>query len=132
MKVSVLADVPGYSQITRRCVTYEDIERRSHLYCKACEACFSDEEAEKMTGEFESILGFQSIDRMDLENVDPDEFADRKESIVRADENVVFGDNEKLFSNAGSMRGTFIQVPGYWNSRGVRMSGGFKDAKRRQ
>ncbi|HEY8349178.1 MAG TPA: Asp-tRNA(Asn)/Glu-tRNA(Gln) amidotransferase subunit GatC [Clostridia bacterium] len=73
---------------------------------------FSDEEIEKLTGEFESILShFQSIDRMDLENVDPDEFADRREPVFRADENTIFGDRDKLFRNAGSMRGTFIQVP---------------------
>ena len=89
------------------------ISKEEVIYiAKLAKLRFSDEEAEKMTGEFESILGhFASIDRMDLENVDPDEFADRKESIVRAEEKVVFGDNEKLFSNAGSMRGTFIQVP---------------------
>lgn len=73
---------------------------------------FSEDEIEKLTGEFESILDyFRSIDRMDLENVDPDEFADRRETVSRADENVIFGDREKLFRNAGSMRGTFIQVP---------------------
>lgn len=73
---------------------------------------FSEDEIEKLTGEFESILDyFRSIDRMDLENVDPDEFADRSETVSRADENVIFGDREKLFRNAGSMRGTFIQVP---------------------
>lgn len=73
---------------------------------------FSEDEIEKLTGEFESILDyFRSIDRMDLENVDPDEFADRRETVTRADENVIFGDREKLFRNAGSMRGTFIQVP---------------------
>ena len=73
---------------------------------------FSEDEIEKLTGEFESILDyFRSIDRMDLENVDPDELADRRETVSRADENVIFGDREKLFRNAGSMRGTFIQVP---------------------
>ncbi len=73
---------------------------------------FSDEEIEKLTGEFESILGyFQSIDRMDLETVDPDEFADGRETVFRTDENVFGGDREKLFRNAASMRGTFIQVP---------------------
>lgn len=73
---------------------------------------FSEDEIEKLTGEFESILDyFRSIDRMDLENVDPDEFADRRETVSRVDENVIFGDREKLFRNAGSMRGTFIQVP---------------------
>lgn len=73
---------------------------------------FTDEEIAKLAGEFESILNhFQSIDRMDLEHVDPDEITDGREPVVRADDNVIFSDREKLFRNAGSMRGTYIQVP---------------------
>ena len=107
------------------------ISKEEVIYiAKLAKLRFSDEEAEKMTGEFESILGhFQSIDRMDLENVDPDEFADRKESIVRADENVVFGDNEKLFSNGVHARNIHTGSQDIGIAGGVRMSGGFKDAK---
>ncbi len=73
---------------------------------------FNDEELVKLTGEFDGILDhFQSIDRMDLENVNPDEITGERESVVRADENAPFKDREKLFRNAGSMRGTYIQVP---------------------
>jgi len=73
---------------------------------------FSDEEIEKLTGEFESILShFQSIDRMDLENINADDIKDGRGSVVREDRNAVFEDKEKLFRNAESMRGTYIQVP---------------------
>jgi len=73
---------------------------------------FSDEEIAKLTGEFENILGhFQSIDRMDLENVNADVINKGQESVFRDDVNTVFPDRKKLFRNAGSMRGTYIQVP---------------------
>jgi aspartyl-tRNA(Asn)/glutamyl-tRNA(Gln) amidotransferase subunit C len=89
------------------------ISRDDVIYiAKLAKLRFSDEEIEKLTGEFESILNhFQSIDRMDLENIDADNMADGLEPVVRTDENAIFTDREKLFRNAGSMRGTYIQVP---------------------
>ncbi len=73
---------------------------------------FSDEETDRLTGEFESILThFQSIDKMDLENVDLDKVPVDQQSVVRPDENTVFEDKKKLFKNAKSMRETYIQVP---------------------
>ena len=72
-----------------------------------------DEEIERLTGEFESILTyFQSIDRIDLENVDLNKAPDAKQqSVVRADENIFFMDSDKLFRNTKSRRETYIQVP---------------------
>lgn len=73
---------------------------------------FSDEELGRLTGEFESILThFQSIDKMDLENVDLDKVPADQQSVVRPDENTFFEDKKKLFRNAESMRETYIQVP---------------------
>lgn len=74
--------------------------------------CFSDEELARLTGEFESILThFQSIDKMDLSNVDADVIESGQQSVVRPDENTLFEDKEKLFQNAKTMRETYIQVP---------------------
>jgi aspartyl-tRNA(Asn)/glutamyl-tRNA(Gln) amidotransferase subunit C len=73
---------------------------------------FGEEELVRLTGEFESILThFQSIDRMDLANVDLNEFPEGQRSVVRPDGNTYFEDKDKLFQNEKSMRETYIQVP---------------------
>lgn len=72
----------------------------------------SEEEAERMTEEFGSILAhFQSIDMLGLEGVNADEISDGRQSVVRPDKTSCFGDRQKLFANVKSMRGTYIQVP---------------------
>jgi len=73
---------------------------------------FSDEEALKLTEEFESILTyFQSIDKMELDNVDLSDYSKAQESVLRQDVNTAYSDKAKLFQNVKSMRGRFIQVP---------------------
>ena len=89
-------------------ITREDVA----YIAKLAKLRFSDEELVRLTGEFESILTlFQSIDRMDLENVDLDKVPVEQQSVIRPDENIIFEDREKLFKNAGTMRETYIQVP---------------------
>jgi aspartyl-tRNA(Asn)/glutamyl-tRNA(Gln) amidotransferase subunit C len=73
---------------------------------------FNDEEINKLTEEFESILThFQSIDRMDLKKVDLNRLSEGQELVARADANTCFNDKEKLFRNVKSMGGSYVQVP---------------------
>jgi aspartyl-tRNA(Asn)/glutamyl-tRNA(Gln) amidotransferase subunit C len=72
---------------------------------------FNDDELEKMTKEFESILThFEAIDNVSLDDINLDEF-DKVNTEFRKDEVAVFEDKKKLFSNVKSMRGTSIEVP---------------------
>ncbi|NLK86808.1 MAG: Asp-tRNA(Asn)/Glu-tRNA(Gln) amidotransferase subunit GatC [Clostridiaceae bacterium] len=89
------------------------ISREDVAYiAKLAKLRFSDEELDRLTREFETILThFHSIDRMDLENVDLDKVPVDQQSVVRSDEKTVFEDKKKLFNNAKSMRETYIQVP---------------------
>jgi aspartyl-tRNA(Asn)/glutamyl-tRNA(Gln) amidotransferase subunit C len=73
---------------------------------------FSDEEAEKLAHEFESILEhFQSIDKFDLDSVTLNSYNPGSQSVVRKDVPQVFEDKKKLFQNAKKMRDTYIEVP---------------------
>lgn len=72
---------------------------------------FTEEEVEKLTLEFESILGhFEAIDNLDLSDVDINEF-DEVTTEFRKDEVKVFEDKKKLFQNVKSMRDTSIEIP---------------------
>lgn len=72
---------------------------------------FSYEELEKVTKEFESILGhFETINNLDLDDIRLGEF-DKLNTEFREDKVDVFEDKKKLFSNVKSMRGTSIEVP---------------------
>lgn len=72
---------------------------------------FTEEEAEKLTLEFESILGhFEAIDNLDLSDIDINEF-DEVTTEFRKDEVKVFEDKKKLFQNVKSMRDTSIEIP---------------------
>lgn len=73
---------------------------------------FSDEEAVRLAGELERILShIGAMDSIDIKNVEAISGAGEQKSVVRPDENVVFGNSEGLFKNTKSMRGTYIQVP---------------------
>jgi aspartyl-tRNA(Asn)/glutamyl-tRNA(Gln) amidotransferase subunit C len=73
---------------------------------------FTEQEAEKMAGEFEAILGhFKSIDSMDLSEVEFQSSLMKKECVLRKDESTDFEDKNKLFSNVKSMRDGYIEVP---------------------
>lgn len=73
---------------------------------------FTDEEAKKLAEEFESILThFESIDKVDLSDIDLNIFSDKLKSVLRKDETTLFKNKEKLFSNTTSMRKTAIIVP---------------------
>jgi aspartyl-tRNA(Asn)/glutamyl-tRNA(Gln) amidotransferase subunit C len=73
---------------------------------------FNDEETSKLAEEFGSILThFKSIDKMDLDSVDLNQFPKDQKSVVRADGNTCYDNKTKLFQNAKSMRRAFIQVP---------------------
>lgn len=72
----------------------------------------TDEEAEKMSKDFEGILEhFKSIDKFDLSAVDLNKYEDGLESVIREDEVNVYEDKEKLFQNAKTMRETYVEVP---------------------
>jgi aspartyl-tRNA(Asn)/glutamyl-tRNA(Gln) amidotransferase subunit C len=72
----------------------------------------TDEEAEKMSKDFEGILEhFKSIDKFDLSGVDLNKYEDSLESVIREDEVKVYEDKEKLFQNAKTMRETYVEVP---------------------
>ena len=73
---------------------------------------FTEEQAEKMAKEFESILThFESIDKFDLSLVNLDKINEHSKSVLRKDEMTVFEDKIKLFQNVKTMRGTSLQVP---------------------
>jgi aspartyl-tRNA(Asn)/glutamyl-tRNA(Gln) amidotransferase subunit C len=73
---------------------------------------FTDEEAEKMSKDFEGILEhFKSIDKFDLSAVDLNKYKDGLESVIRKDEVEVYEDKEKLFQNAKTKRETYVEVP---------------------
>ena len=73
---------------------------------------FTEEQAEKMAKEFESILThFESIDKFDLSEVHLDKIDEHSKSVLRKDEMTVFEDKIKLFQNVKTMRGTSLQVP---------------------
>lgn len=73
---------------------------------------FSEEEALKMAEEFESILGhFQSLDKIDLEDIELDVISEDMQSHLRKDETAIFQDKKKLFQNVKTLSGTSIKVP---------------------
>ncbi|CDM67435.1 Aspartyl/glutamyl-tRNA(Asn/Gln)amidotransferase [Clostridium bornimense] len=77
---------------------------------KLAKLSFSDEEAEKFAGEFESILDqFQYLSDMDLE-IDVEIEKEKLEPIVRKDEVKEF-DCKDLFRNVKDMQDTYIRVP---------------------
>ena len=77
---------------------------------KLAKLSFSDEEAEKFAGEFESILDqFQYLSDMDLE-IDGEIEKEKLEPIVRKDEVKEF-DCKDLFRNVKDMQDTYIRVP---------------------
>ena len=77
---------------------------------KLAKLSFSDEEAEKFAGEFESILDqFQYLSDMDLE-IDGEIEKEKLEPIVRKDEDKEF-DCKDLFRNVKDMQDTYIRVP---------------------
>jgi aspartyl-tRNA(Asn)/glutamyl-tRNA(Gln) amidotransferase subunit C len=88
-------------------ITIDDVR----YIAKLIKLRFSDDEAQKLVEEFESILThFETIDKMDL-NVDLNQLPKDQKSVVRADSNTVYKDKAKLFQNVKSMRGTYVQVP---------------------
>lgn len=73
---------------------------------------FSEEEAEGLAKEFESILThFETIDKLDLSEIKVDVFSEDLKPVLRKDETSVFEDKKKLFQNVKSMRDTAIMVP---------------------
>ena len=77
---------------------------------KLAKLSFSDEEAEKFAGEFESILDqFQYLSDMDLE-IDSEIEKEKLEPIVRKDEVKEF-ECKDLFRNVKDMQDTYIRVP---------------------
>ncbi|PJI09029.1 MULTISPECIES: Asp-tRNA(Asn)/Glu-tRNA(Gln) amidotransferase subunit GatC [Clostridium] len=72
---------------------------------------FTDGEAAKLAGEFESILGhFETIDKVDLSDVNVNEF-DEVNTEFRKDVPKVFEDKKKLMQNVKSLRDGAIEVP---------------------
>lgn len=89
-------------------ITIENV----NYIAKLAKLNFTEEEAEKMTKEFQSILSnFESIDKIDLSDVSLDIYSENLKSVLRKDEMTVFEDKKKLFQNVKSMRDTSIQVP---------------------
>jgi len=89
-------------------ITVENV----YYIAKLAKLNFTEDEAQKMTKEFESILSnFDSIDKIDLSDVSLDIYNENSKSVLRKDEMTVFTDKKKLFRNVKSMRDTSIQVP---------------------
>jgi len=89
-------------------ITIENV----NYIAKLAKLNFTEEAAEKMAKEFESILShFESIDKFDLSDVSLDLYSENLKSVLRKDEMTVFEDKKKLFQNVKSMRDTSIQVP---------------------
>lgn len=73
---------------------------------------FTEEESKKLAEEFEGILThFESIDKLDLSDIELNIFSEDLKPVLRKDESKIFEDKEKLFSNTKSMRDTAIVVP---------------------
>ncbi|MDP4143597.1 MAG: Asp-tRNA(Asn)/Glu-tRNA(Gln) amidotransferase subunit GatC [Bacillota bacterium] len=78
---------------------------------KLAKLSFTEEEAEKMAGEFEAILGhFREIDKVDLSDINLHEFDDVNTEF-RKDSVEVFEDKKKLMQNVRDLRDGAIQVP---------------------
>ena len=89
-------------------ITIENV----NYIAKLAKLNFTEEQAEKMTKEFQSILSnFESIDKIDLSDISLDLYSENSKSVLRKDEMTVFEDKKKLFRNVKSMRDTSIQVP---------------------
>lgn len=73
---------------------------------------FTEEEALRLTSEFDSILShFKSIDKMDLDDVNLNEYSLNDKSITRPDIVKNYEDKTKLYQNAKTMRETYIEIP---------------------
>lgn len=89
-------------------ITVEDVK----YIAKLAKLSFTEEQAQKMAKEFESILThFESIDKFDLSDIHLDLYSEELQSVLRKDETAVFEDKEKLFQNVKSMSDTAIMVP---------------------
>lgn len=72
---------------------------------------FTEEEATKLAKEFEQILShFETIDKVDLSDVDINEF-DEVNTEFRKDAPRVYEDKKKLMQNVKSLRDGAIEVP---------------------
>lgn len=73
---------------------------------------FSEEEANSLAEEFESILThFELIDKIDLSDIGSSDYSEDLKSVLRKDEVSYFEDKTKLFKNVKSLEGTSIKVP---------------------
>lgn len=89
-------------------VTVDDVK----YIAKLTKLDFSEEEAEDLAKEFESILEhFKAIDKLDLSDIQVDIFSEDLKPVLRKDVSTVFEDKKKLFQNVKSMRDTAIIVP---------------------
>ncbi|HHW30768.1 MAG TPA: Asp-tRNA(Asn)/Glu-tRNA(Gln) amidotransferase subunit GatC [Clostridiaceae bacterium] len=89
-------------------ITIDDIK----YIAKLAKLRFSEEEVLKLTSEFESILAhFKSIDKMNLDNVDLNQYSSDNKTITRPDVVKNYEDKSKLFQNVKSKRDTFIVIP---------------------
>ena len=89
-------------------ITIEDVRYTAKL----AKLSFSEEQAQKMVKEFESILShFESIDKFDLSDAALDLYSEDVSPVLRKDETFVFGNKKKLFQNVKSMNDSFIKVP---------------------
>jgi aspartyl/glutamyl-tRNA(Asn/Gln) amidotransferase, C subunit len=73
---------------------------------------FSEEEEKEMAKELEKITTFfETIDKLDLCDIDLDTFSRNLKPVVRKDETKYFQEKEKLFSNVKAIRDSAIIVP---------------------
>ncbi len=88
-----------------------DIETVNYI-AKLAKLQFTEEESLKLAKEFESILtNFETLDKLDLSDINLDLLSDDLKPVLRKDECRYFEDKKKLFSNVKSMNGTAIEVP---------------------
>lgn len=89
-------------------VEIKDVE----YIAKLAKLKFTEEETIKLAGEFESILShFESIDKLDLSDINLDILSDDLKPVLRKDEVSHFEDKKRLFQNTKSMKDTAIMVP---------------------
>ncbi|MCR3761873.1 Asp-tRNA(Asn)/Glu-tRNA(Gln) amidotransferase subunit GatC [Clostridium felsineum] len=87
-----------------------DIDTVNYI-AKLSKLKFTEEEATKLAGEFEAILGhFETIDKVDLSDININEFDDVNTEF-RKDIPKVFEDKKKLMQNVKSLRDGAIEVP---------------------
>ncbi|KAB3532473.1 Asp-tRNA(Asn)/Glu-tRNA(Gln) amidotransferase subunit GatC [Alkaliphilus serpentinus] len=83
-----------------------------HYIAKLAKLHLTEEEADKMTEDFEKILSnFDAIRGVDVEGIMGETFKTTEAPHLRKDEERVFEDKKKLFQNTLDLKEGYIKVP---------------------